>query len=146
MSLCENLIIPGSKIPKDVDGVKVNCSHYKLLVRIIMYLTTTRPDAVFVVGMISRYMSCPTELRFMETKRILRCLQGTINYEILYQKEGNKEIEGFTEYKKSMLGYVFLLSNDVVTWSSKKEHIVILSIIEAVFVAATTYSIQMIWI
>lgn len=67
-----NPIVPGFKIHKDEDGVKVDGSLYKQLVGSMMYLTATRPDVMYAVSLISRYMSQPTELHLSAAKRILR--------------------------------------------------------------------------
>jgi hypothetical protein len=57
-----NPIVLGCKLSKDEDGVKVDSTFYKQVVGILMYLTATRPDVMFVVSLISRYMANPTKL------------------------------------------------------------------------------------
>lgn len=66
----QNPIIPGFKISKDENGVEVNNSFYRQLGS-TMYLTDTRPDIMYVVSLISRYMSKPTELHLLVAKRVL---------------------------------------------------------------------------
>jgi len=56
----KNLIVPGGKIFKDKDGVKVDTTFFKQVVGSLMYLTATRPDLMFVVSLISRYAGQPT--------------------------------------------------------------------------------------
>lgn len=48
--------------------------------------------------------------------------------------------------RKSTLGYVFMLSNAAISWSSKKQHVVSLSTTEAEFIAATTCACQAVWL
>jgi len=67
-----NPIVPGYKLMKDEDGVKVDKTYYKQVVGSLMYLTATRADMMFVVSLISRYMENPTELHLQATKRVLR--------------------------------------------------------------------------
>jgi len=43
-----------------------------------MYLTATRPNLMFVVSLISRFMTCPTQQNF--PKRVLRYLKGMVDY------------------------------------------------------------------
>jgi hypothetical protein len=57
-----NPIVLGCKLSKDEDGVKVDSTFYKQVVGSLMYLTATRPDVMFVVSLISRYMANPTKL------------------------------------------------------------------------------------
>jgi hypothetical protein len=146
-------IVPGVKLNKDDQGVQVDESYYKQIVGSLMYLTTTRPDMMFSVSLISRFMSRPTELHLQAAKRILRYLQGTTNFGILYKRDGMDELRAFTdsdyagdvEDRKSTSGYVFLMSSGAVSWLSKKQPIVTLSTTEAEFVAAAGCASQAVW-
>jgi hypothetical protein len=125
----------GTKLHKDLDGQKVDSTLYKQIVGSLMYLTTTRPDIMYSVSLISRYMENPTELHLLAAKRILRYLQGTRNLGIYYTKGEKSDLIGFTDSdyagdqddRKSTSGYVFMLGNGAVSWSSKKQPIVTLS-------------------
>lgn len=134
-------------------GVKVDSTFYKQVVGSLMYLTATRPDLMFVMSLVSRYMGQPTELHLPAVKRVLRYLKGTINFGIFYKKGGSKNLVAYTdsdyvgdvEDRKSTSGYAFLLSSGVVSWSSKKQPIVTLSTTEAEFVAAASCASQVVW-
>lgn len=52
-------IVPGFKMCKDEGGVKVDETFYKQIVGSLMYITATRPDLMFVVSLISRFMTQP---------------------------------------------------------------------------------------
>jgi hypothetical protein len=146
-------IVPGFKINRDVNGAAVDDTYFKQIVGSLMYLTTTRPDIMFSVSLISRYMSKPTELHLQAAKRILRYLKGTTSYGIFYKKGGETDLLAFTdsdyagdeEDSKSTSCYVFLLSSGAVSWMSKKQPIVTLSTTEAEFVAAATSACQAVW-
>ncbi|KAF2322273.1 hypothetical protein GH714_010025 [Hevea brasiliensis] len=70
------------------------------------------------------------------------------------QKGENSDLIGFTDSdyagdlddRKSTSGYVFMMGSEAISWSSKKQSIVILSSIEAEFVAAKTCAYQAIWL
>jgi hypothetical protein len=55
-------------------------------------------------------------------------LKGTVDYGIFYKKNGNKQLVAFTnsdyagdiEDRNNTSGYVFMLSEGAVSWSSKK--------------------------
>lgn len=156
MTSCNAVKVPmmhGTKLDKDVSGEKVDNTAYKQLVGSLMYMTTTRPDIMFPVSLVSRYMSNPTQMHWQACKRILRYLQGTLNLGIMYKKGGNTDLIGFTdsdyagdiEDRKSTSGYVFVLSNGAVAWSSKKQPIVTLSSTEAEFIAAGAAATQAVW-
>lgn len=149
-----NPIVPGCKLMRDENGVRVDSTQYKQLIGSLMYLTATRPDIMFVVGLLSRYMECPTELHFQAAKRVLRYVKGTSNFGIFYKKGGDEKLVAYTDSdyagdlvdRKSTSGYIFLLSSGAVSWSSKKQPIVTLSTTEAEFVAASSCACQAIWI
>ena len=138
-----SLIVPGSKLSKDADGVAVDESFYKQIVGSLMYLTSTRPDLVYNVSLINRYMARPIELHVQATKRILRYLKGIFYYGIMYKKRSSNELIAYTDNdytsdltdRKSTSGYVFLLSSGAMSWLSKKHLIVTLPTTEAKFVA-----------
>lgn len=149
-----NPIVPGVKLVKDEDGVKVDSTFYKQIVGSLMYLTATRPDIVLVVSLISRYMECPTELHLQAAKRVLRYLKGTIELGLFYKKGGNKDLIAYTDSdyagdrddRKSTSGYLFMLSSGAVSWSSKKQRVVTLSTTEAEFIAAASCTCQAVWL
>ena len=153
-NLVQTPIIPGIKLTKDDTGAKVDKTYYKQIVGSLMYLTSTRPDMMFVVNLISRYMENPTELHLLAAKRLLRYLRGTTEFRIFYMKGGNKELLAYTDSdyardlddRKSTSGYVFLLCSAAVSWSSKKQPIVSLSTTEAEFIGAASCACQAIWL
>ncbi|RVW51356.1 Retrovirus-related Pol polyprotein from transposon TNT 1-94 [Vitis vinifera] len=149
----KNPIVPGDRLTKNEGGVKVDATKYKQLVGSLMYLTATRPDLMYVVCLISRFMASPTEMHLQAAKRVLRYLKGTVDLGVFYQNEGNGELMAYTDSdyagdvddRKSTSGYVFLLSEGAVAWSSKKQPVVTLSTTKAEFVAAASCACQGVW-
>ena len=80
----KNLIVPGVKLMKDEERAKVNATMYKQLVGSLIYLTATRPDFMYVVSLISRFMASPTELHLQVAKRVLRYLKGIVDLGVFY--------------------------------------------------------------
>lgn len=72
-----NPIVLGLKLSEDKDGQKNDSTLYKKLVGSLMYLTVTRPDMMFVVSILSRYMGSPIEVHVRAAKRVFRYLRGT---------------------------------------------------------------------
>lgn len=64
-------IVTSFKVFKDENGVKIDATFFKQMVGSLMYLIATRPDLMFVVSLISRYMGQPTELHLQTAKRVL---------------------------------------------------------------------------
>ena len=94
-----------------------------------MYLTSPRPDIMYVVNLIIRYKECPTEAHLLVAKIIFRYLKGTANYGILYKRDSNSAMIGFSDSdyagslddRKSTSRLVFMLNSGAVSWSSKKQ-------------------------
>jgi hypothetical protein len=64
----------GLKLNKNHEGKKVDNTLYKQIVGNLMYLTATRPNIMYYMSLISRYMENPTEMHLLAAKRILRYL------------------------------------------------------------------------
>lgn len=157
MKDCNSVCTPtevGLKLTRNGAGKKVDVTMYKQIVGSLMYLTTTRPDIMHAVSLISRYMENPTEDHLLAAKRIFRYVKGTANFGILYKKVGNLSLFGFSDSdyagdiddRKSTSGFVFMMGSAAISWSSKKQQIVTLSTTEAEFVAAASCSCQAIWL
>jgi len=52
----KNPIVPRYKLTKDVGGLKVDATIYKQMVGSRMYLTATRPNLMYVVSLLARFM------------------------------------------------------------------------------------------
>ena len=149
-----NPVVPGFKLTKDEGGVEVDSTVYKQMVGSLMYLTATRPDLMFIVSLISRYMERPTESHLLAAKRALRYIKGTVSLGMFYKKGGSEELVGYTDSdyagdqddRKSTSGYVFLMSSGAISWSSKKQPVVTLSTTEAEFIAAASSACQVVWL
>lgn len=151
----QNPIVPGCKLTKNEENAKgVNTTEYKQLVGSLLYLTATRPDLMYAVGLVSRYMERPTEMHLQAVKRILRYLRGTTEFGIIYRKgdEGklrayaDSDYAGDVDDRKSTSGFVFMLGTGAVSWSSKKQPVVTLSTTEAEFIAAASCACQGVWL
>lgn len=59
---------------------------YRSLVGRLMFLTNARPDNTYVVSVISRYISDPTEDHMKATIKIMRYIKGTSDFGIHYYK------------------------------------------------------------
>jgi hypothetical protein len=89
-----------------------------------MYLSVTRPDIMFVVGLISRYIEKPTNLHMQAIKRILRYVRGFVNLGIYYKREAasnerlmaysDSDYAGDQDDRRSTSEYVFMLSEGAV--------------------------------
>eukprot|EP00253_Pinus_taeda_P004437 PITA_04437 len=153
MQECKAAITPtvmGLKLSREDSSKDFDLSLYKSIVGSLMYLTATRPDIMYAVSLISRFMERPKEAHWQATKRILRYVKGTKRIGILYTALECSDLIGYTDSdwdgsvddQKSTSGYVFHMSSGAISWASKKQPIVALSTAEAEYVAATTVACQ----
>ncbi|CAA7019223.1 unnamed protein product [Microthlaspi erraticum] len=149
----KNPIVPGTIVSRE-GSRGANATLYKQLVGCLMYLTVTRPDLMFVVCLIARFMADPKEEHMMIAKRVLRYLKGTMGFGVFYGKSPKLNLLGYTDSdyardmddRKSTSGYVFLLNGAAICWSSRKQDIVTLSSTEAEYVAATSSACHCVWL
>ncbi|KAL5810693.1 hypothetical protein ACOSQ4_027261 [Xanthoceras sorbifolium] len=64
----------------------VDPTYFKSLVGSLRYLTCTKPDILYGVRLVSRYMETSDQSHLNAVKRILHYIKGTINDGILYTK------------------------------------------------------------
>jgi len=92
-----NLVVPGFKLMKDEGGVEDDSIVYKKIAGSLMYLIATRPDLMFIVSLISRYIERPTDSHFQAIKRTLRYIKGMTGFGIFYKKGGSEELVGYSD-------------------------------------------------
>ena len=121
-------------------------TYFKSLVKSLRYLTCTRPNILYGVGLISRYMETPDQSHLNTAKRILRYIKGTINEGMFYTSSNTFNLVGYSDSdwgrdldeKKGTTRFVFFMGDTSFTWISKKQSIVTLSSCEAEYVTANS--------
>ena len=99
-------------------------------------------------------MQEPHEIHSKDAKRILHYAQGTKHFEIHYATSFPLELVGFTDSDwdgnstdiKSTSSYVFMLAHGPIFRSSKKQHTISLSSIEAEYRGAVNAATQCVWL
>ena len=142
------------KFSKDDGTEKVDESQYRSLIGCLMYLTATRPDIMFSVSLLSRFMHCASEVHFQAAKRIVRYIKGTTNYGIKYSYCQNFKLHGYSDSDwagsiddmRSTTRFCFNFGFRIFSWSSKKQDVIAQSTAEAEYVAANATINQAIWI
>ena len=119
------------------------------------YLVHTRPDIVFAVWYMSRFMERPTMEHLQAVKRILRYMAGSLDYGLHYGRVPNtvrfvgycdSDLAGVVDTSKSTTGTMFFLGDCLVSWQSLKQKVVALSSYEAEYIATTTAATQALWL
>ena len=65
-----------------------------------LYLTSTGPYIMFSNSLLSRFMQEPNQVHFEAAKRVLRYLQGTMDYGIMYKFGGDLNLIGYSDVIK----------------------------------------------
>jgi len=145
---------PNVKFQKDEGRNLEDVTMYQKMVGSLIYLTLTRPDISYSVGVVSRYMSNPKKPHLDAVRRILRYIKGTINFGILYKKIKDYQIVGYCDAdyagdydtRRSTTGYSFTLGSGVISWCSKRQPTVALSSTEAEYRSATMAAQESTWL
>eukprot|EP00253_Pinus_taeda_P029742 PITA_29742 len=119
----------------------------------LLYLTHTRPDLSFAVGLVARFLQNPRESHWKAAKRILRYVR-TIQFGIHYSAKATPLLVSFTDSdwagnpddRKSTAGYVFTLGSGPITWPCKKQAAISLSSAEAEYRGAIEASKEALWL
>lgn len=133
---------------------KADASSFRSLVGGLIYLTHTRSDIAFSVGLISRFMQHPSKFHLGAAKRVLQYIARTMEYGIWYSRVSKLSLCGYTDFdwaaslddRHSISANVFTLGSGVIRWSSKKQGSVALSSTEAEYIAASSAAFQAVWL
>ncbi|KAK1558510.1 hypothetical protein Q3G72_003173 [Acer saccharum] len=150
---CDTPMSTTLKLSKDASGKSVDQTLYRGMIGSLLYLTASRPDISFSVGVCARYQSDPKESHLSSVKRVIRFVNGTSNYGIWYSFDTNPSLVGYSDAdwagncddRKSTLGGCFFLGNNLVFWFYKKQNSISLSTAEAEYIAAGSGCTQLIW-
>ncbi|KAH7293810.1 hypothetical protein KP509_28G043500 [Ceratopteris richardii] len=126
---------------------------YQSLVGSLIYATLTRPNLSHAVGFLSQYMHCPKKNHWITAKRVLRYIKGTSIEGLYYGFTSNTRIEVFsdaiwadsTNDRRSTHGYLCYIRDKLVSWCSKKQHIVSLSSTKSKYKGMVEVAKKLIW-
>ncbi|KAL5539517.1 hypothetical protein UlMin_045196 [Ulmus minor] len=131
-----------------------NATEYRSIVGALQYITITRPEITFSVNKVCQFMQSPLDQHWKAIKRILRYLKGSIDEGIFMKGSRVLSLTGFYDAdwgndlcnRRSTTGYCIYLGRNVVSWSSKKQHVVSRSSIEAEYRSLANATSEMLWL
>ncbi|XP_028106835.1 uncharacterized protein LOC114305899 [Camellia sinensis] len=114
------------------DAAPTNQARYQRLVGKLIYLSHTRPDIAYAVGVTSQFMHDPRKPHMDAVERILRYLKSAPRKGLLFTKNDRLKVEGYTDAdwagsandRRSTSGYFTFVEGNLVTWKSKKQPVV----------------------
>ena len=129
MPLDQNL-----KLRADEGQVLEDVTMYRKIVGSLIYLTISRPDLSYIVGLESQFMQLPRKPHLDAMRCTLHYVSATLDYALFYEAGTELQLFGYTDAdwagsitdKRSTNGFMFSLGSATITWSSKKQPIVAL--------------------
>jgi hypothetical protein len=102
---------------------------------------------------VARFQEAPKESHVLVVKRIFRYLKGTEKFGLWYLKGKDLSLTAYIDAdwagciddRRSTNGASFYLGECLVSWISKKQSSISLSIAEAEYIAAATCCTQVLW-
>lgn len=145
---------PHSKLEKSEHPPEKNIPYREAVGSLMHLAIVSRPDIMFAVSLVSRFLNCYNETHWTAVKKILKYLKDTINYGLCYRSAKSSELVGYSDAdyandittRRSTTGYIFIKCGAAVTWCSQRQHTVALSTTEAEFMAACAATKEAIWI
>lgn len=128
---------------------------YQQAIGCLLFLAqATRPDLAYAVHNVSRFNNNHGEAHWQAVKRIFRYLKATVGYKLVYCNGTELDLVGWTDAdwasdidgRKSVTGYVFIMSSGAISWRSTKQQSVALSSTEAEYMALAATVQEAIWL
>ena len=128
--------------------------NYQSLIGSLLYVQIgTRPDISFAVSRLAQYAVNPSPQHLRLAQYILSYLVGTVDMCLCYDGANGDGLHSYsdsslgdqTDDRHSTSGYVFLLANGAVSWSSRKQRTVAQNTTEAEYMAMTDAANQAAW-
>ncbi|GJX46911.1 hypothetical protein Tco_0272101, partial [Tanacetum coccineum] len=119
-------MVKENKLDEDLQGTPVNATLYCGMIRSLMYLTSSRPDLIYVVCLCARY----------------QYLKDTGMSLTSYADADHTR---FQDTRRSTSGSAQFLGDKLVSWFSKKQKITVISSTEAEYIALSRCCAQILW-
>jgi hypothetical protein len=128
----------------DEDGDVVDQREYMRMIGSLLYLTATRLDIQFAMGLCACFSASPRSLHRTAIQWIFRYLKYTSEFGIWYSVSSLLYLVGFSDAdftgcgidRKSTSSTCHFLGSSLICWSSQKQSSVAQSTTEAEYVAA----------
>ncbi|THH23079.1 hypothetical protein EUX98_g8096, partial [Antrodiella citrinella] len=145
-----NLFLPVTAEDRDA---MVNRPYAQLIGSLMYAAIGTRPDIMFAVSTLARFMSDPSVIHWEAGKRVLRYLKGTRDHRLTFGGDTPAVLTGFTDadwasqpHRHSISGFVFTYACGAISWGSHKQSLIALSSTEAEYISASDSCRELIYL
>jgi len=157
MTGCKPISIPleqNAKLSADEGELVEDTIMYRRIVGSLIYMTITRLDLSYVVGVVSQFMQTPRKPHLDVVRRILRYIKHTLQCGIFYEAKSQLQVHGYMDAnwvgnvsdRRSTNGFMFSFGSDAISWSSKKQPTVALSSTEAEYKGVAIATCEVVWL
>lgn len=127
--------------------------YQQLIGGLLYFAVCTRPDIAYATSLLSQFNSSHNDTHWIAAKRILRYLVGTIDYGLMFKKNGEK-VEAYADAdwagdivdRKSYTGLIVKLGNCAISWESRKQKTIALSSTEVEYLSLSDATREIIFI
>jgi len=149
----------GTPLEVGLQLVKANESddtlpYREAVISLMNLMVGTRPDVAFAIGKLSRFVSCYGKEHWAAIKRVLRYFKGEIDKGLVFDKSAFCVLQGYSdddwagdhETRRSSTSCTFIFGGAAVSWGSKLQKTVVLSTMEAEYMALCEASKEAVWL
>jgi hypothetical protein len=157
MTGCKPISIPfeqNVKLSANERELVEDTTIYRRIVGSLIYMTITRLDLSYAVGVVSQFMQTTRKPHLDAVRRILRYIKHTLQCGIFYEAKSQLQVHGYTDVdwagnvldRRSTNGFMFSFGSGVVSWSSKKQPTFALSSTEVEYKSIAIVACEVVWL
>ncbi|KAK4380351.1 hypothetical protein RND71_002213 [Anisodus tanguticus] len=157
MSSCKSTSTPVVTKPKlsATAGVPYeDLIRYRSLAGALQYLTFTRPNITYAIQQVCLFMHDPKIEHMNVLKRIIRYIQGTLDYGLHLYPSSTSTLVSYTDAdwggcpdtRRSTSGYCMFHGNNLVSWSAKRQSTLSRSSAEAEYRGVANVVLESCWL
>jgi hypothetical protein len=157
MTGCKPISIPleqNVKLSADEGDLVEDTTMYKCIVGSFIYMTITRLDLSYAVGVVSQFMQTPRKPHLDAVRCILRYIKYNFLCVIFYEAKSQLQVHGYMDVdwagnvleRRSISGFMFSFGSGVVNWSNKKQPTIALLSMETEYKGATIVACEVVWL
>jgi len=111
------------KLSVDERDLVEDTTMYRHIVGSLIYMTITRPNLSYAVGVVSQFMQTPQKPHLDAMRCILKYIKHTLQCGIFYEAKSQLQVHGYTDAnwagsvsnKRSTSGFMFFFGSGVVS-------------------------------
>ena len=100
MTGCKPISVPleqNVKLGSEEGELLEDVTVYRRIVGSLIYMTITRPDLSYAVGLVSQFMQAPRKPHLDAARRILRYVKSTLQYGLFYEAGCPIQVHGYKD-------------------------------------------------